>query len=114
MDKYIGCFYIAKVNISYNNHINSSMYKYRPVLIIEKMGNNFYKAIPLTSQVSDYKYDRLDVYTDYNLDKHSQILCGEEVLVNIKYIRNLIAECKNDDFEYILKKHKKVKEAKNG
>lgn len=108
----IGDFYIAKVYITYNNHMDSSKsYKWRPVLIMDKVGK-YYKCIPITSQVSDYAYDRIDVYTDYNMSKHSQIKCGEEVLILERNFRHYLSTCKNDDFDYIVKKHYRVKKEK--
>lgn len=75
----IGDFYLAKVYITYNNHLNN-IYKIRPVLVIDKIGK-YYKCLGITSSLKN-NMDRIDVYTNYNLDKHSQIICNTAILLN--------------------------------
>ena len=106
----IGDFCIAKIRMSYDNHLyRDGSFKYRPILIIDRVGK-FYKCLSLTSLLHDYGMDRIDVFTNYNMIKHSQIICKDAILVNESSISKCIAKCEPNDFAYILNRYKENKE----
>ena len=105
----IGDFYLAKVHITYNNHLNN-IYKIRPVLVIDKI-RKYYKCLGITSSLKN-NMDRIDVYTNYNLDKHSQIICNTAILLNDSSFFRKISRCRPEDFSYIINRYKERKEKK--
>ena len=103
----IGSFYYGKVYCKYNNHLYSDKYfKIRPILIIDKANNNFYKCLSLTSLLKDGK-NITNTRLDYLINnRHSQIICDKIILINKNNIYNFITECNNEDFDYILNRVK--------
>ena len=103
----IGSFYYGKVYCKYNNHLYNDTYsKIRPILIIRKTNNNFYKCLSLTSLLKDGK-NITNTRLDYLINnRHSQIICDKIILINKNNIYNFITECNNEDFDYILNRVK--------
>lgn len=110
----IGDFYVAKLKQTYFldgvKHYND-FYKCRPVLIIGKHGK-FYKCLSTTTQLRNNleRQNRIDVYTNYNFDKHSQIVCGYEFLITEENMLQFISHCCAEDFAFVLQKNEYVKE----
>lgn len=103
----IGNFYYGKVYSKYNNHLYSDKtFKIRPILVIGKNNNNFYKCLGLTSQLKDGK-NITNTRLDYLINnRHSQIICDKIILINKNNIYDFITECNNEDFDYILNRVK--------
>lgn len=106
----VGDICLAKVYLSYNGCYKDGRYKTRPILIIGKVGRDFYKCLTITSKLKDFGMDRIDIYTNYNFDKHSQIICNTDYLIKEKNIYRVIDHCRTDDFAYILNRYKELKE----
>lgn len=108
----IGNFYYAKIYIKYNNHMRKNKeYKIRPVLVIGKVGK-FYKCLACTTLLRDGYHIDMTRF-DYMLDKHSQIICNTDVLVDNKNFYSYIKTCDNEDFNYILSKREELKNKKS-
>ena len=103
----IGSFYYGKVYLKYNNHLyNDKCFKIRPILIIGKTNDNFYKCLSLTSLLKDGK-NITNTRLDYLINnRHSQIICDKIILINKNNIYNFITKCNNEDFDYILNRVK--------
>lgn len=103
----IGDFCIAKVLLSHDHKLyDGKSYKKRPVLIIGVVGR-FYKCLPITSLLKD-SITRIDIFTNYNFEKHSQIICNNAILLNEKSFDKKICHCRPDDFEYIVERYKDI------